>query len=175
MASKREPNISESLEIFKDVCNRSLLEDFIFMNHTMISINTKEKYSVVLSIDKDLWNAIIDDKDLKSHIREYDPTIDGDDIKNLFSYMEDINNDGWINLDCDQLYAGKVMKIDINGIEYDIPVCKNLIPLKLKKNEFNNIKYKIIKRDQIALVLNKLFGYPLENSSFSISRIFYIL
>ena len=50
MASKREPCISESLNIFKDVIKRSLLENFIFMNKMMISVNTKDKYSVILMI-----------------------------------------------------------------------------------------------------------------------------
>ena len=177
MASKREPCISESLNIFKDVIKRSLLENFIFMNKMMISVNTKDKYSVILMIEDELWNQIINDDELKPHIIEFDPlkSKDPDSIKRIFSYENDINSNDWINLDCEQLYAGKVMKISLNDIEYDIPICKTLIPLKLKKAEYNNISYKIISGIQTVLMLKKKFEYPLEKCGFSIVRIFYIL
>jgi hypothetical protein len=173
--AKKEPCAAEALLIFKDIMKRSLLEDFIFMNHIMVSYNTKEKYAVVLSIDEDLWKCIIDDEELKSHIKEFNPIEDSVNIKNIFSYENEILNDNWIDLDSDLLYDGKVMKININGIEYDIPICKSLIPLKLKKIEFNNIKYKIVSNKETLMILNKRFDYPIEKLGFSISRIFYIL
>ena len=65
--------------------------------------------------------------------------------------------------------------ININGLEYDLSINKNLIPLRLKKSEYCDISYKVFPNDDMIFALKKRFEYPLEDHGFTIIRLFKII
>ena len=173
MAKKKEPSLEEAIKVFMDVITRSSLTEFFYINNTLISKNPKGN-SVVLLLEQSLWNGIIDNIEIKDKLHELDSNNPNhqDDIK--LSKYTDIENATWIDIDSEQLYSGKVVKLNVEGLEYELSVNKNLIPLKLKKNEFNDISYTVIPSD-MTFILRKKFNYPLEDHGFTIMRIFKIL
>lgn len=174
MAKAKKQSIEDAINIFEDVMDRSSLTDYLFMNRILISKNPKE-HTILIPVDQCLWNALIENPKFKSHIQELDVIDDenNDIIKNC-SYCNDLNSDSWVDLDCNELYAGNLLKINIEGLEYDININKALIPLKLKKAEFTDIKYRIF-IDDMTLALKKRFNYPIEDCGFSIIRLFQIV
>ena len=174
MATKRKPSIENAIEIFEDIMNRSSLTDYLHVNKILISKNPKEN-TIVIPVDQLLWNKLIDKSEFNSHLQELDIT-DPENKINLknCSYCDDLNNDAWIDLDCTELYTGNLLKIHIDELEYDISINKALIPLKLKKAEFTNIKYRVFK-DDMTLAIKKRFDYPIEDYGFSIIRLFQIV
>ena len=168
MAKKRESGIEDAINIFEDVMHRALLSDYLNVNRTLLSKNPKD-HSIIIPVDQTLWNGIMDKSEIKDHITEAKP----EDSKNAI-YGGELNSKTWIELDVDDLYMGKIIKINIDDFDYPISVNKTLIPLKLKKAEFNNITYRVFP-DDMVLALQKRFIYPLEDLSFSIIRIFNIV
>lgn len=174
MAKKSKQSLEESIDIFKNVMERSSLSDYLHVNRVLISKNQKDN-SVLVTLDPVIWNNIIDDNDFKNKIRELDlKNPDDEQYSKIYSYAIDVNNnDSWIELDCDKLYSGKIVKIKLDNFEYEISINKSLLPLKLRKSEFNNITYKIF--DDMTLALNKRFNYPIEGCGFNVIRIFQII
>lgn len=168
MAKKKQSSLEDAINTFEDVMTRSSLSDYFHVNRTLLSKNPKDN-SVLVVVDQILWNAIIDKPEIKDHMMEASQ----EDAK-ICAYGDDLNNEAWIELDADELYSGKIIKVTIDKLEYDISINKALIPLKLKKSEFNNIRYRVFPNDMI-LALQKRFDYPLEDHGFSVIRIFQII
>ena len=174
MAKAKKPSLENAINIFEDVMQRALLSDYYHVNRTLLSKNLKGN-SILIVIDQTLWNAIIDKPEIKEKMKELDLTkIDDQENAKICSYGDDLNNDSWIELDCETLYAGKIIKLNIDGLEYNLTINKNLIPLKLKKAEFNNIKYRVFP-DTMTLALKKRFDYSIEDHGFDIIRLFKIV
>jgi hypothetical protein len=165
--------MEDAINIFQDVMQRASLSDYFHVNRSLLSKNDKDN-SIIILVDQTLWNEIINIPDINQHISEIDVK-NSDDLNmvNMCTYCSDPNNT-WIELNCDDLYSGKVIKIKVDNFEYDLSVNKALIPLKLKKSEFNNISYRIFP-DKMILALKKRFEYPLEDHGFSIVRLFQII
>ena len=172
MAKKREPNIEDAINIFFNAMQRASLSDYLHVNKTLLSKSPKG-YSVLILIDQTLWNALLENEEFKNHLKEFNSFGSESEDNKIFSYGTNLT-DAWIDLDIDSLYTGKVVKININGLEYDAEVHKNLIPLKLKKSEFNNIQYQVL-TDSMTLILRKRFEYSLEDHGFTIIRAFQII
>lgn len=173
MAKKKESSIGDAINIFEDVMTRSSLSDYIHVNRTILSKSDKG-YSVIIVIDQSLWNALLEKEEFKEKLKEFNISDNENIDTKIFTYGDDINNNLWIDVDLESLYAGKVVKINIDNLEYDITIHKNVIPLKLKKGEFNNIKYRVFTND-MTLALSKRFEYPLEDLGFTIIRLFKII
>ena len=169
MATKKIPSMEDSLNNFKSVMKRASLEEYLFMNTIMLSKNKKDQ-SILIVPEFELWNKITDDNELMEHIKEID--INNPD-KDLFGYAEDLNN-GWLNVDPMVIYNGSVFKITIDTFVYEFLINKNMIPLKLKKAEVNNISYKVFTTSHV-LAVKKKFEFPVEGGSFSIIRLMQIL
>lgn len=168
MAKKRQSSLEDAINTFEDVMLRASLSDYFHVNRTLLSKNPKGN-SVLVVVDQTLWNGIMDKPEIKDRIMEASQ----EDAK-ICAYGDDLNSDAWIELNSDELYSGKIIKINIDNLEYDLSINKALIPLKLKKSEFNNISYRVFPKDMI-LVLRKHFDYPLDDHSFSVIRIFQIV
>lgn len=175
MARKKEPSVDDALNIFKDVMRRASLSNYLYVNKIMFAKNIQDK-SIFIIPDQELWLKIIDDPDIKPNLKELDISNPNEaSLKNLFSYLEYIDDPSWIDIDIETLFAGKIYKISIDEFEYQIPINKNLLPLKLKKAEYNKITYRIFKGSSLVLGLKKRFDFPIENCGFSIIRLFKII
>ena len=172
MAKKRESSIEDAASIFKDVVTRLALTDYFHINRVLFSKNDNGN-TILLSLDQNLWNSIIDDPDFKDKICELDITKESSQPTLKICSYSDETTSTWVDLDCDLLYAGKVVKIKIDNLEYELSVNKNLIPLKLKKSEFNNISYCVF--PNMTLAIKKRFDYDLDDCGFSIIRLFQIV
>ena len=173
MAKANKSSLEDAINIFKDVMQRASLSDYFHVNRTLVSKNEKEN-SVIIPIDQTLWNSIMDIPEIKDHVTEL-TTNTSDDmlIANMCSQCNDVTI-SWLELDSTQLYSGNIIKVKIEGFDYDVSISKALIPLKLKKSEFTNISYRVFP-DTMILALKKRFDYPLEEHGFSIIRLFKII
>lgn len=175
MASKKVPSVEDALKIFKDVMLRALLTDYLYVNKSMLSKNPKD-HSILIIPDQTLWVKIIEDDELKSHIQELDIN-DPEQYKSLqlFEYGNQLDGDVWVDIDPEILFKGKVFKISMKGFDYEVPINRALLPLKLRKAEYNNISYRVFTKPSLMLVLKKRFDFPLEDCGFTIMRMFKVI
>jgi len=151
MAKKKIPSMEDALNDFKSIMLRASLSDYLHVNGILISKNPKD-VSVIIKPDKSLYKYI-----------EY------------IKYTDESNKELWIDINCDDLYAGKVISISVNGFNYEVSVNKNSVPLKLRKAEFNNISYRIFTNPKLILTLAKRFDGYVDDSSFTMFRLYQIL
>lgn len=174
MATKKIPSVEDALNYFKDVMRRSSLENYVFVNRIALSKNPKGQ-SVIIVPDETLWCKIIDDSDLKDRFRELNPTDSADsNTMKLITYGEDLTND-WFEINPEEIFTGEIFKLILDGFDYDIPLSKNMLPLKLRKAEFNNIAYRVFTSPITVLALKKKFESPVEGCNFTMIRILQIL
>ncbi len=83
----------------------------------------------------------------------------------------------WVSISMEEdLVSGKVFKITINKkFGYDIPVNKDILPLKLKKAEYDNISYRVFVSPMLLLGIRKRFESKLPKCGFSLTRLFQIV
>lgn len=176
MAKKKLPSIEDALESFRNVMTRSSLSSYVYVNSEMLS-KTPKGYSVLIIPDQELWNQIIKDSEFQVQMKELDmESPEANAQRELFTYGENISSEGWIEADPDILFKGKVFKIKIHGFEYEIPINRDLLPLKLRKAEYNNISYKVFTSPNVVLALKKRFDFKdVEGGGFSIMRMFKVL
>ena len=174
MARKKIPSMEEALNIFKDVMTRASLKNYVYVNNIMISKNPKDQ-SVLIIPDQELWKVIMEDAELSKDIRALNPE-NPDDSHNIqiSSYAEDLN-EGWFDIDLQVMYVGSLFRIKVDGLEYRIPINKSLIPLKLRKAEYNNISYRVFLSPDKVLAVKKKFDYPILGCGFTVMRILQIL
>lgn len=160
MAKKKEPTVDDALKSFKDIMNRAELSKFIYVNNKMISQNKAGK-SILIIVNQILWSKLIDDPEFKANIKELDLSKESESkLQPLFKYGDELE-DGWINVDTDIIYKGDIFEVKINGFDYKLPIHRNLIPLKLRKAEYNNIKYKVFLNPN-TLGIKKKFEFPIK-------------
>lgn len=175
MATKKEPSIDDALKYFKDVIQRASLTNYVHYNGKLISKNPKGK-SILIIPEKELWVKIKEESDISNNITELDINDkDYGNIISMFECMDNLDDNSWIDVDIDNLYKGNLLKVSIKDFEYQVPINKNMIPLKLKKSEFTDIKYKVFIKPLLVLGIKKKFPFPIEGYSFSIIRLFKII
>lgn len=174
MARKIKPSLEEAINLFEDSMQRCTLIDYLHVNRTLIS-KTKNDNSVLVIPDQSLWEGLLEKSNVKDHFKPLDLNRpDHQQISSICKYGNDLANEAWVDADSELLYKGKVIKIKVDGLDYSIDINKNLIPLKLKKAEFNNIAYRVFLDDRM-FVLKKRFDYALEDLGFTIIRLFKIV
>ena len=176
MAKKKLPSIEDALESFRNVMTRSSLSSYVYVDYKLLSKSPKG-YSILIIPDQELWNQILNDEEFKSNMTELNPEDpDTEAQKELFIYGEDQTSDGWIEADPEILFKGKVFKIKIHGFEYEIPINRDLLPLKLRKAEYNNISYRVFTSPNVVLALRKRFDFKdVDGGGFTIMRMFKVL
>lgn len=175
MAQKKVPSIQDGLKVFKDAMRRASLSDYSYVNKIILSKNQKDK-SILVVPETELWKIIIDDEELKPQIKPLDLTSPADNLlMPLFTYADDLEAPGWFEIDPEIMMSGKVLKIRIDGFEYDVTINKDCLPLKLKKAEFNNIMYKVFVKPAHILAIKKYFPFAISDGGFTMIRLFKII
>ena len=181
MATKKKPSIPEAILKFKEVSQRATLLDYVYVNNVLFSTNTKNQ-NVFIEVDDLLWNPLTEDEELKDKFKP----IKIDNPHNIGIYEKYfIGNEGFVNIDdCESFVKGiDKIKIDIENFEYPIYINKDLIPLKLRKAESNNISYKTVRGISMLLCVKKYFPFVIVdeetneeyNYGFSLSRAFRVV
>ena len=172
MAGKKVPSITDELVRFKDVILKSGFDIARQYNQTLYVEGPKG--GLIVKIDQGLWNAIMEDPEMKSWISELDISKPEDrDIIDKFNYCE--NDGGWLEIDSEKIYAGAIIHITIESLSYQVPINKNLFIVKFKKSDTNNFTYKLLTVPRLSLVLRKTYEGKVENSNWSIYRVFQVL
>jgi hypothetical protein len=174
MAKKKEPSVQDSLNYFKEVMKRSSLTNYVYVNDILLSKNPKD-VSILIISDKTLWLSIVDDPDLKPNIRELnisDPVESA--LNKIMSYANDINDSAWVEINPEAMMNGETVEIMVKDFSYKIPINKGLIPVKLKKAEYNGMAYRVYP-DKLMMGLKKKFEGVVEDTSFTMMRIFHVI
>lgn len=178
MAKKKEPSIDDALNCFKDVMQRALLSNYVYVNSNLVSKNPKGN-SILIIPEQALWLKIIEDEDLRKSMRELDISSKEDqDLNTFFQYIDKLKEVQWVDLNHEDLFKGLVINIKaISGADYEHPINKNMLPLKLKKSEYKDIDYSVFNGNgSIILALRKRFIFPdIPDSGFSIIRLFKVI
>lgn len=176
MAGKKVPTFNDAIKYFKEVMQRASLSDYFYVGNIIISKNNKNNH-VILELDEPLLIHLInEDEDMKGHMYKLD--INEDSVMSMiYEEYKKIDNKKWIELNSEEIYNGNLIKVgDGINLEYEIMIGKSLLPLKLKKAEFNQISYQFISdKDLFELFLIKRFSPIVEGTEFSITRLFKIL
>lgn len=175
MGKTKIPSVDDALLNFKDVMHRASLTNYLYVNKTLLGKNAKDQ-SILIIPDQELWLKILDDPDLKKCIKELDISNQQENsLQYIFTYADSIDDPSWIDINVDILFAGKIFKANIDGLDYEVPINKNLIPLRLKKAEYTKISYKIFKGESIILGIKKRFDFPIKDYGYSIIRLFKVI
>lgn len=173
MAKKKEPSISDAVDLFRDIIKRARIESFVYNNRTLMSYNTKN-YKSYLTLDQTIWNAIMDEKDIREKMEELDILKANAQDKMGFEYCSK-PDEGFIEIDGQEFYDGKNLHIKIDGYEYDAMINKTIFPLRFKKAEFNNISYRVYADRYPVLVVKKKWEPIVPDTEIKILRMFQIL
>ncbi len=175
MAKKKEPSIQDGLKVFKDVTRRASLSDYSNVENVLLSKNARD-HSILIIPEVALWNAILDDPELKEHIKPLDLTNPAEKaLEILFQFGTGLDDESWVDIDADILFSGKIFKITIHGFEYEVPINKNCLPIQLRKAEYNNIKFKVFTKPYNVLAIKKYFPFPVEGAGFTMMRLFQVI
>jgi hypothetical protein len=142
------------------------------MNNVLMG-RTKNEDHVLVIPDPLLFDILTGDKTIE--VQEL-PLLDPDvgHLRGWFKYGENIEEDKWFTLlDDERLYEGKTIEIPIAGHPIPIVIHKDLIPLRLRKAEFNSIAYRVFV-DPLLFGIKKRFEL-LEGYGFTIMRLFQIV
>lgn len=186
MGKKKEPSVQDAVKLFKDVAHRATLTDYLMVNGKFVSKNTKEQ-NIIIAPESNIYKAITEDEELSKSIKELDISNPAEyAMQNLFQFADDVDSSEWIELNAESLFKGDVIKISIaNHFEYEIPVNRNLLPLKLRKSEYSDIYYRVFIRQNIRgaedstpiveMGIKKKFTFPIDGCNFSIIRMFKVV
>lgn len=174
MAKKNKPSIDGAIIYFKEVMTRASLNNYVCLNNTLIS-NSPNNYSVIIIPDHELWINLLLNEEFKNTCQELNNN-DYNKYNHLFKFADDLYNIGWLDIDNEDLFKGKILKVKIKDMDYDIPIGKDLLPLKLRKAEFNNVSYRVFNFDgHLYLGLKKVFIYDLKDCNFTMMRVLKII
>lgn len=175
MASKKIPSIQDGLKYYKELINRANLSKFVNYENILAGKN-KDNKTVVVIPDIPLWNAILEDPELKENITKYNENSYLDlTVEDLVRYTSDFNSPAWIDLDTTTIYEGKMIELRVNEVEYEIPISRDCLPLKLKKAECNNLTYRIFGSPILTLGIKKYFPFKVPGCDVTMMRMFRII
>lgn len=175
MAGKKVPSIQDGLKYYKELIKRATLENFRHHENVLCGAN-KDKKMVIVIPEPTLWNAILEDEELKKHIdplsedNMIDMSLDG-----LVHITSDLTSQAWIDLDSNILYGGGMIELKIDKVEYEIPLTRECLPIKLRKNECNNLTYRIFLNPSLTIAVKKYFPFAVEGCGITMMRLFKII
>jgi hypothetical protein len=172
MAKKKEPTVEDALKVFKDVTLRASLSSYYYVDLVMLSKN-EDGNTILVIPDRDLILKLREDPDMD--IKELDiSNAEQYKLHHYFKYGNDLEED-WFPIEIkEELFSGKIFKIRLHDREYEIPINRELMPLKLKKAEYDNVSYKIF-TDPLILAIKKRFDFTMEGYGFTIMRLFQVI
>lgn len=186
LAKKKVPSIEDAIELFKETMIRVSLASYYQVNNILLSINNDQNKILIIP-DPELWEEMWSNRGVEDieefkksdplfRVKELDITVPEEyEFQQWFQYGENLV-DNWIPIDLkEDLFTGKIFKINIKGYEYDIPINRELMPIKLKKSEFENISYRVFLKPLPILSIKKRFDFPIEGCGFTLMRLFQII
>ncbi len=176
MAKKKVITGEDALKLFKDLTERMCLSDYYNVNSVLLSEITKDNnvWRVLLVPDQKLWELVVDSNALM--YRELNILNPNEkDLQQWVRYGNDLNNDMWMRIENPlELFQGNVIKINISNRDYSIPITRELLPVKLKKAEYDDIYYRIFIDPFLVLAIRKRFEI-LPEFGFDLIRLFRIV
>ena len=161
MAKKSEKD--KSIELFHSVIARMGVD--VLYEYNRMWLIQLEEYRCIVIPDNTLYDELMTGVAFKEKIKPCD-------IENsrLFSYTNATN---WVPLDVsEEHFSGKEISIIIDGFNYDIPLNKDLMMVRLRKSEFTNISYQVYKEKHLVLGIKKRFD---SEYGFDMIRLFQIV
>jgi hypothetical protein len=173
---------TNALEQFREMTLRASLSLYYNVAGVLVSRSSVKDNVVVAVPDQALLKLLFADEDIK--IEDFD--FNDDDLRSLtplFDYGTKVNEDGWLPLaETEDFYHGKLIEIKIEGHDFPVLITKDLLPLKLKKAEFNDVSYRVFIPPKIGntkavtpvLGIKKRFQL-VEEHGFTLMRLFQIV
>lgn len=171
MGKKKEPSIQDAVAVFKSVIQRASLSDYTYLNRTILS-KTKDNKSVLIVPDLILWQTLNTDEEFTASLREFN--LGSKEDRNIFDYGNNLESGVWFEIDAEEISKGKIVHVQIQDFDYEVPISRVLLPLKLKKAEFNNLFYRVDTKPYM-LILKKYFQFPIDGCGFYLVRAYQIL
>ena len=173
MAKKKEPTVADAVNTFKEVMKRASLSSYYHVNAKLLSPNVANNMILVIP-ESGLWERLQNDQDIKPIELDITDPSQSLDLQ-WFAYGEDLEN-CWVPIDMnEELFHGKVFKIKLRGWDYQVPVNRDFMPLKLKKAEYNNISYRMFSKPGFVLAIKKYFESQIEGLGFTVIRLFKVV
>ena len=161
MAKKSEKD--KSIELFHSVINRMNVN--VLYEYNRMWLIQLDEYRCIIIPDNTLYDELMTDDTFKEKIKPCNV-----ENSRLFSYT---NGTSWIPLDVsEEHFKGKEFNITIDGFNYDIPLNKDLMMVKLRKSEFTDISYQVYKEKHLVLGIKKRFD---SEYGFDMIRLFQIV
>lgn len=175
MGTKKVAGPGDVIIEFKSVMQRAAISDYKSVDRYMIS--KTEKCTVVVVPDVELWPFILEDQELKEHMKPLDLNDPADaELGSITKYAADIDLDGWVEPNLEDLFAGKPLKMTIDGFSYELSYSKDMLPLKLRKAEQNQIAYRVYLGQNPSVAIKKRFVVKnLDQYGFTMIRVFQII
>ena len=109
----------------------------------------------ILTFSHPLWTIMLERKMLENY-PELDLKKEEDSIiKTHFGYA-DAEMEGWVEIaDPTPMYEGKAITFKVG--EEEVSLNRDLLPIKLKKAEYQNIYYKLFTGEKTVMTVRKLF------------------
>ena len=111
-----------------------------YRNHQVL-ILTARSDSVVLCLEDLAWQVLVDTGIEMIELDKSSPTFSIDSLK--LTCAEDTESEDWIAMEAGELFEGKHIDIMIKGVDYPVTLDKKMIGVRLKKDEFVNISYRV--------------------------------
>ena len=173
MAGKKLTSITDELARFKDIILKNGFGSIRYQNHTMYADSPKG--GLIIHVEDVLWNAIIEDAEIKSMMKELITTDKTDRlIIEKLTYCDNAA-ENWVDIDAMKIYDGSIINISIEDFQYQIPINKNLFLIKFKKSDAVDFSYQLITSPRLSLILRKEFKSKIPGANWTIFRIFQVL
>lgn len=172
MAGKKVSSIQDQFNKFKEIIKKFQVGKILSFNHVMF-MHDKEDRLVIMKFDNDLWNVIVEDKEIE--ISELDPT--NEKHKTLIDSTKYIEGGDWLELNAEDLYKGNIFNLKIEGVPYEIPISRDLFPIKFSKSDAKDFSYQIFTQSNvIMLTIKKEFKLEaVPNSTFILCKVYKVL
>lgn len=173
----RKKRLKELQEIIK----RANPVECVHLDNRIVIITSRAE-PIVFDINGVLWDEYV--KDPVIPIKELNPNDPQySDHLSRFRCSENLDSKNWVEMNAGELFEGKKIDIMIEEREYPVTLNKDMLGMRLKKNEFVNISYRVAIIDKhLVLSLKKKWDditdknkNPIPNTSFTMIRNFLIV
>lgn len=163
---KKEYTKEDALAYFEDVLQRSDLQNFLMCGDDVYSWDDDGHHTIII-MEKNLLNDMDPNRFPRGKGNETNISFLYDCSRSLKEYED------WIPIELDPLYSGDTVYLKMGDRE--LKFNKGLLPMRLRKAEFNNISYAIQLVPYPILAVKKYFPSKLDGYGFTLMKVFKIL